>query len=87
MTAQTLNRMENRLFTCLISPPISKYNLSLKKGNSTALCFLSELFSLHHPLSCMLNLAMKISIISVSKQGLLRRTESVLAHTSSNLHG
>lgn len=30
---------------------------------------------------------MKINIISVSQQGLWRRTGSVLAHTSSNLHG
>lgn len=64
-----------------------KFNLTLKKGNITFLHFLSELFSVRHPLSCILDLAMKINIISASQQGLWRRTRSVLAHTPSNLHG
>lgn len=87
LVAQELNRKENTLFMCPISPPILKCNLTLKKGKSRGPCFLSELFSLRHPLSCTLDLAMKIHIISVSQQGLYRKTGSVLAHTSSNLRG
>lgn len=45
LIAQTLNRKENRLFTCLISPPILKYNLEKGQQHSPVLSFWVVLFA------------------------------------------